>query len=190
MSTQSAADWPIFMRHWLRHPIGIGALLPSGARVARAMARQVQLDRPGKVLELGAGTGGLSRGLIEAGCPADRLILLESEPELAAYLGNHVAGPRVLLGDALRIDAILDDMGVTELATVVSSLPIKWFPPVDQRAVVMPCLKRLGPGGSFIQLTNGIVSPIRFRAMGINGERVDDIWRHFLPVQLWRYWLY
>lgn len=180
---------PIFMRHWLRHPIGMGALLPSSPRVADVLARQMQLDRDGPILELGAGTGTITGGLIAGGCPAERLVLVESEPQLVAHLREHYPETRTIGGDARQIDALLDGAGIGTLATVISTLPIKWFPLDDQRAVVMPCLRRLGPGGHFIQITNAPTPPIDARRLRINAARVDAVWLHFLPVQVWRFWL-
>jgi phosphatidylethanolamine/phosphatidyl-N-methylethanolamine N-methyltransferase len=179
----------IFVRHWLRDPIGMGALLPSGPRVGAVLARQMQLGRAGPVVELGAGTGTITEGLIGGGCPAERLILVESEPQLTGHLSQHYPAARVIASDARRIDALLSEVGVAQLATAISSLPIKWFSLEDQRAVVMPCLKRLGPGGYFVQITNAPTSPIDARRLRINAERVDAVWLHFLPVQVWRYWL-
>jgi phosphatidylethanolamine/phosphatidyl-N-methylethanolamine N-methyltransferase len=54
--------------------------------VGDALGRMLDLHRPGAVLELGAGTGSLTRGLLRAGCPPERLIVLEREPPLAALL--------------------------------------------------------------------------------------------------------
>ena len=177
------------MRHWLRDPIGIGALLPSTSGVARALAAQLQLGRSGPILELGVGTGTVTSGLIAGGCAPERLILVESKPELVNHLSAHYPGARVICGDATKIDELLGELGVTQLATVISTLPIKWFNLEQQRATVMPCLKRLGPGGYFIQITNAPTSPIDHRRLRINAARVDAVWFHFLPVQVWRYWL-
>jgi phosphatidylethanolamine/phosphatidyl-N-methylethanolamine N-methyltransferase len=182
-----AGDREIFFRHWLRNPLGIGAALPSGAKVARGMARELRLDDAGAVLELGGGTGGLTRGLIAAGCPVDRLIVIEREPGLARFLERRFAGLRVICGDACDAEALLAAAGVERLATVVSSLPIKWFPRAAQRAVLDACFARLGPEGAFVQLTNALASPIPAAELGLAGEEVMRIWAHFLPVQIWRY---
>lgn len=167
----------------------MGALLPSGPRVAAVLARQMALERAGPVLELGAGTGTITRGLIAGGCSPDRLVLVESEAQLAAHLREHYPATRVIGGDARKIDALLDQASIGQLATVISTLPIKWFPLEEQRSVVMPCLKQLGPGGHFIQITNAPSPPIDARRLRINAARVDSVWLHFLPVQVWRFWL-
>ncbi len=182
-----AGDRGVFFRHWLRNPLGIGALLPSGAKVARGMARELRLDQPGTILELGGGTGGVTRGILGAGCPIERLVVVEREPALARYLERRFAGLRVICGDACEAESLLAAAGVERLTPVVSSLPIKWFPRAAQRAVLDACFRRLGPEGSFVQLTNALASPIPAAALDLAGEEVMRIWAHFLPVQIWRY---
>jgi phosphatidylethanolamine/phosphatidyl-N-methylethanolamine N-methyltransferase len=139
------------------------------------------------VLELGGGTGGVTRGLIDAGCPIERLAVIEREPDLARYLERRFQGLHVICGDACDSAALLADAGVERLAAVVSSLPIKWFPRRAQRAVLEGCFARLGPDGSFIQLTNALASPLPAAELDLEGEEVLRIWAHFLPVQIWRY---
>lgn len=179
-------DRQIFFRHWLRDPLGIGAALPSGSKVAQAMAREIALDRPGAVLELGGGTGGVTRGLLAAGCPAGRLVVIEREPELANYLERRFPGVHVICGDACDTGRLLAGAGIDRLATVISSLPIKWFPREAQRAILDACFSRLG-GGAVIQLTNALASPVPAQELGLEGREVTRIWAHFLPTQIWRY---
>jgi phosphatidylethanolamine/phosphatidyl-N-methylethanolamine N-methyltransferase len=182
-----AGDRRIFFRHWLRNPLGIGAVLPSGNRVARAMARELALERPGAVLELGGGTGSLTRGLIAAACPVERLVVIEREPDLARYLEQSLPGLRVVCGDARDTARLLAAARIDRLATVVSSLPIKWFPLDAQRAILDACFAALGPDGALVQLTNALASPIPAASFGLASEEVARVWMHFLPVQIWRY---
>jgi phosphatidylethanolamine/phosphatidyl-N-methylethanolamine N-methyltransferase len=151
------------------------------------MARELALDRPGAVLELGGGTGSLTRGLIAAGCPAERLVVIEREPDLARHLQQRLAGVRVICGDAGDTERLLAGAGIERLATVVSSLPIKWFPRAQQRAVLDASFAALGEDGSFVQLTNALASPIPADELGLIGAEVARIWLHILPVQIWRY---
>jgi len=181
------ADGALFFRHWLRHPLAIGAILPSSDAVVRAMAKGVPFARPGAILELGGGTGVVTRGLLEAGCPPERLIVVEREPALAEVLRRRFAEVRVIEGDACAIGTLLAGLGVRQLAAVISSLPIKWFPLENQRAVVEPCFELLGEGGMFLQLTNALVSPLAMRSLGLRGTEVARVWSQFPPVQIWRY---
>ena len=180
------ADASVFFALWLQKPLRIAAANPSGARLADAVARCIDLARPGPVLELGAGTGSLTRGIIRAGCPSERIIALEREPPLVAVLRREFPAMTVIEGDATRIGEYLAAR-VERLAAVVSSLPIKWFSAKEQYAVVRPCLDLLGSGGRFLQVTNAFCSPLAMDRLGIAGQEVDRVWLNLLPTQIWSY---
>ena len=181
-----ALDGITFLARWLRHPLAIGAALPSGRSIGRAVARRVQLERPGMVLELGGGTGSLTRAMLAAGCPADRLVVVEREPQLAGILERRFPGVRILQGDACELRLLLERQGIGQLATVVSSVPIKWFSRSDQNAVLQQSFDLLGPGGHVLQLTNAMTSPVPLD-LGFDGTEVERIWLNFPPIQIWCY---
>ena len=180
------ADACVFFALWLQKPLRIAAANPSGARLADAVARCIDLARPGPVLELGAGTGSLTQGLVRAGCSPERIIALEREPALVAVLRREFPTMTVIADDAVRIGEYLAG-NVERLAGVVSSLPIKWFPPATQYAVVKPCLDLLGPGGPSLQLTNAFSAPLPVHRLGIAGQQVCRVWLNLLPAQIWAY---
>lgn len=182
-----AAEAGLFLGLWLRKPLQIAAICPSSDHLADAFAGLVDLRRPGAVLELGAGTGSLTRGLLRAGCPPERLVVLEREPPLAALLRHDFPDIDVIEGDATRIAEYLARRGIAELAGVVSSLPIKWFPIAAQRTIVLGCLRRLGPGGRFLQVTNAFGSPVAIEALEIEGREARRVWRNLPPAQIWAY---
>lgn len=177
----------IFFRTWLRHPKQLSAVLPSGPLVARAVGEAVELARPGMVLELGGGSGSLTRGILAAGCPADRLLVVEREPVLAEVIRRRFPALEVVEGDAGDCDSLLRERGIERLASVVSSLPMRWFPEELQRRILLPCLERLGEGGSVLQITNRLSSPVKPVLPGLEGERIASVWLNFLPMHLWRY---
>ena len=89
-------------------------------------------------------------------------------------------------GDAARIGQYLAGH-VERLSTVVWSLPIKWLSLEAQRALVESCLKLLGPGGRFLQVTNAFSPPLPMDPLGICGREASRVWRNLLPVQIWSY---
>jgi phosphatidylethanolamine/phosphatidyl-N-methylethanolamine N-methyltransferase len=182
-----SGDAALFFGLWLQKPLQIAAITPSSARLASVMAELVDFTRPGSVLELGAGTGSLTRGLLRAGCPAERLIALEREPTLAATLRRSFPGIATITGDATALADHFVENGVEQLCAVVSSLPIKWFSVKAQREVLEPCLTRLGSGGRFLQMTNAFSSPVAIGALGVSGARVAHVWRNLPPAQIWAY---
>ena len=180
------ADAGVFFALWLQKPLRIAAAKPSCARLADAVAHCIDLTRPGPVLELGAGTGSLTRGLVRAGCRPERIVALESEPALVAVLRRAFPAVTVIQGDARRIGDYFAG-SVERFAAVVSSLPIKWFSVEAQYAVVKPCLGLLGPGGHLFQLTNAFASPLAIDRLGIDGHEIARVWLNLLSTQIWAY---
>ena len=62
-------DLALFLSRWIRAPLRIGALAPSSKHLGREMARAIDVRKPDPVIELGGGTGRITRALLEAGRP-------------------------------------------------------------------------------------------------------------------------
>jgi phosphatidylethanolamine/phosphatidyl-N-methylethanolamine N-methyltransferase len=89
-----------FIRSWLEKPLATGAVTPSGRVLAKAMARYVDPDIPGPVIELGPGTGPVTEALLEQGVAEERLVLVEFNPTFCQLLHARFPKASVMQGDA------------------------------------------------------------------------------------------
>jgi phosphatidylethanolamine/phosphatidyl-N-methylethanolamine N-methyltransferase len=154
------ADAGRFLGNWARRPLLTGAVSPSGRALARAMAGLVDLELPGAVVELGPGTGPVTRALLER-VPADRLVSIEFNPDFCKLLRERHPDVRIVEGDAYGIRETLGQAGVgAPLAAVVSSLPLFTSPLEDRKRLIHAALDMLSPGGVFIQFSYALVPAI------------------------------
>ena len=79
MDTSSA-----FVRAWVRSPRSVGMVCPSGMPLARSMAAFAPRKGDGLVVELGAGTGTVTRQLLDAGIAPRRLVVVEQSPVMVS----------------------------------------------------------------------------------------------------------
>ncbi|MBY0324905.1 MAG: phospholipid methyltransferase [Reyranella sp.] len=193
MPSVEPAGTALFLKRWLRRPFSTGAVVPSGRLLAEAMAattRAVIAGRPGHVIELGAGTGGVTKALLAAGIAAERLVLVERDPEFATFLRRHFDGPRIVEGDAARLPRLLADHGIAPIAAVVSSLPLLSLPTEVVNGIVAGAFETLPRGAAFVQFTYGPKPPIpralrdRLHLDGAHGKR---IWRNVPPAVVWTF---
>ena len=98
-------DEVAFIRHWIDKPLSMGAVTPSGKMLARAMARCVDPDTSGPVIELGSGTGAVTKALVARGVDPSRLVLVEFNPSFCRLLRTRYPEATVIQGDAYRIAA-------------------------------------------------------------------------------------
>ena len=75
-----------FIRSWFERPLSTGAVTPSGKILARTMARYVDPQSTGPVVELGPGTGPVTEALVAVGVDPSRLVLVESNPAFCRIL--------------------------------------------------------------------------------------------------------
>jgi phosphatidylethanolamine/phosphatidyl-N-methylethanolamine N-methyltransferase len=193
MPSVESAGTALFLKRWLRRPLAMGAVMPSGRLLAAAMAKATKAaleGRPGHVVELGAGTGEVTKALLAAGIAPERLALIERDPELAIFLRRHFPGPRIIEGDASRLPRLLADHDVSSVAAVVSSLPLLSLPAGIVNGIVGGVFEALPRGGALVQFTYGPTPPVpralreRLQLDGVHGKR---IWRNVPPAVVWTF---
>lgn len=180
----------VFFSALVREPRRVGAIGPSGPNLGRVMAREVDLSRPGIVVELGGGTGSITRALLLNGVSDDRLLVVEREPDLHSHLCEKFPSVRVVRGDALNLGGILEDQGLSGVNAVVSGLPLLNFPESMRIAFLQQAFSQMDEDGVFIQFTYGVTCPIpkkRLQAAGFQARPVSVVWRNFPPATVWRF---
>lgn len=182
---QALADHLLFLRVWARSPLATAAQAPSGAALASEMAAAVEPQRPGLILELGAGTGAFTRALLARGVAEERLVLVEPEPRFAALLRGRYPRARIIQTDARRVPALLAKEG-ERLAATISGLPLLQWPAPERLRLVLRCL-HLSGGGGFVQFTYMPGSPVPFAGRGLRARVTRTIWRNLWPARVWTY---
>jgi len=181
-----------FVRGWSRDPFAVGLPFASSCWTARRLA-QAALDAAipdsGPVLELGAGTGPVTRALIEAGCPVDRIIAVERDAELCRTLERRFRHLRVLHGNALKVDEVLARAQIPSVCVVISGLPMRAVAPAAAADYYAGAFQLMPSGGAIIQYTYGLRSPVNAdqAVLKLDATFVGREWRNVPPMGIWRY---
>lgn len=178
-----------FLRAWLRDPRGIGAVTPSGAALARLMTAHVsQLDGP--VIELGPGTGALTRALLARGVLPHRLALIEADPHFADALTKRYPKATILRMDAAQLGNTESLFGEERACAVVSGLPLLSMPASQVAAIVQGVFERqLRHDGMFYQFTYGPRCPLPvalLNQLNLQAQRVGGALFNLPPAAVYR----
>src|SRR5579872_1196110 len=146
----------IFLRGLLANPVGVGAIAPSGVALARAVAAQVDPAAEGPVLELGPGTGSMTRELIARGIAPDRIVAIEWDANFARTIAADLPGVTVIQGDAFDLDGTLPKRGYNRFAAIISGIPLLNHPAPRRAQLVDAAFRRLPPGAPMIQFSYGL----------------------------------
>jgi phospholipid N-methyltransferase len=145
-----------FIKSWLQNPLATGAVAPSGRPLARLMANGLGTGH--RVLELGAGTGTLTRAILDAGVRPEDLVVVEQNTEFVAILERRFPDCSIVAADAMALVDTLDASRPFDF--VISGLPLLLFNPEQKQRLLEQVFAVLGPNGCLHQFTYGGRCPV------------------------------
>jgi phosphatidylethanolamine/phosphatidyl-N-methylethanolamine N-methyltransferase len=176
-----------FIRSWIERPLTVGAVTPSGKILARTMARYVDPDSDGPVVELGPGTGPVTEALVKAGVAPSRLVLVEFNPTFCRLLRTRYPDATLVQGDAYSMRRLLETLLLQPAAAVVSGLPLVTKPIKMRLRLIRDAFDLMLPGAPFVQFTYSVASPLPRRLGGYSVEASERIWLNLPPARVWVY---
>jgi phosphatidylethanolamine/phosphatidyl-N-methylethanolamine N-methyltransferase len=182
----SVARPALFFRRWLANPLQMGSVVPSSPALCARIVRQTRRAPDEAVLELGAGTGVISRALLASGVPADRLFVVEIASAMAAHLRRALPGVEVIEGDARRLAELVPTDWHGRIGTVICGIPLVLLPLAEQRRVIT-AMQAVAPGRGFLHFSYCATSPISTRKHRLAARREAWTPLNFPPASVWRY---
>jgi phosphatidylethanolamine/phosphatidyl-N-methylethanolamine N-methyltransferase len=177
-----------FIRSWLEKPLAIGAVTPSGRVLARTMARYVDTEIPGPIIELGPGTGPVTEALLARGVPQKRLVLVEFNPGFCRILRSRFPEATVVQGDAYSLRRTLGEVLEEPAAAIVSGLPLLNKPMRTRIRLINEAFGLMHENAPFVQFTYSMAAPPIPKGLSrIAAEASERIWMNLPPARVWSY---
>ena len=176
-----------FFAAWLANPRRVGAIVPSSAALAHAVTADLT-PASAPVIELGPGTGVVTRAIIARGVAENRLALVECEDDFADRLQQAFPGASVLRMDATRLKHVRL-FGGRRAGAVVSGIPLLLMPDASLVALLEGAFAQMRPDGAFYQFTYGREAPVRrsiLERLGLEATRIGGTWANIPPAAVYR----
>jgi phospholipid N-methyltransferase len=131
----------------------VASVAPSSRYLVRAMLRPLPLEKARVVVELGCGTGVMTRALLKQLPPDAKLLAFEINPRFTRYLRLTVPDPRLVLIDnsAETVRQELQQRGFEQADAVLSSLGLAFMPEQERDAFLGDLGSLLSDKGVFTQ---------------------------------------
>lgn len=176
-----------FFKGWIDGPKTVGAIVPTSPVTSRRMASVIDLGSGLPVLELGPGTGAVTRAILQRGLAPEKLVSVEYSADFFSALVEAYPGVRFVRGDAFDLDGVLGDGGATRFDCVISAIPLLNFPMQARVALIERLLDRVPSGRPVVQISYGPVSPVSAKRASFAVEPLDWVMRNIPPARLWLY---
>jgi phospholipid N-methyltransferase len=166
------------LRKFAKHGTSIASFVPSSRFLARSTCKGIDYDRARCIVELGAGTGPITKELVARARSHTRLVVVELDPDFCKRLRAKFPGVDIVEGDACQLGRLLADRGIRQVDHVISGLPLPSFPARLRDGVLASVSGSLAPTGTFRQLSvmpwvyrglyRGYFEDVRFRLVPWN----------------------
>ena len=176
-----------FFKGWIDKPKAVGSIVPTSSITARKMASVVNPKSGLPVLEVGPGTGVITRAILALGVKPENLYAVEYSTDFVRHLRQLYPGVNVIEGDAFNLDATLGNKSGLKFDSVISGVPLLNFPVTQRIAYIESLLDRIPTGRPVVQLTYGPLSPIPPGRGDYTVEHFHFVIRNIPPTQLWIY---
>jgi phosphatidylethanolamine/phosphatidyl-N-methylethanolamine N-methyltransferase len=147
--TEPGGDRVTFLREFLRNPLMVAAITPSGQLLADVVTATVPGTGAPLVVELGPGTGAFTAAIQRRLAGRGRHLAIEINARFAERLTARYAGLEVAVADARGLGDILAERGHHQADVIVSGLPWAAFAPDRQDDLLDAVVASLAPQGAF-----------------------------------------
>jgi phosphatidylethanolamine/phosphatidyl-N-methylethanolamine N-methyltransferase len=138
-----------FLRRFLDNPRTVGSLVPSSEHLADAMVGDLQVPSDRSVVELGPGTGAITRPLLARLKDSDQYVGIECDPAFVRLLGQRFPEADVRHDSAERMERLLRDGAIAPPRYIVSGMPFAALPLLQQYRVIRALRRVLPPDAEF-----------------------------------------
>lgn len=181
-------------RRFLRHPGRVGALWPSSPSLCRMMVSRIGVEEADLVVELGPGTGVITREIIRMLPEKGKLVAVELDEMLCIQLHRNFPDVEILHDSASRLVEILAERSLPRANAIISGLPWAVFPESLQREILDAVAGSLAPDGWFTTFAylQGLMLPAGMRFRRLLNETFGEVltssvvWRNLPPAFVYR----
>jgi phosphatidylethanolamine/phosphatidyl-N-methylethanolamine N-methyltransferase len=146
------SDCLLFLGQFIRHPKRVGVPTQSPRSIAETVREELRARGARRVIELGAGLGMLTSGILEAIPPQEKLLCLEREPAFCRRLASRFDGRVKLVNvNALELPGIMAGTQWHQPDAIVCSVPLVGDFAAELCGMIAQVLP---PEGLYLQVSN------------------------------------
>jgi len=117
-----------FLQAFLKNPFKVGAITPSSPELAQKMVEEIFPNKKNIVLELGVGTGAITKVLQEVVSDKESYLGIEIDKTLVRSLKKNYASLRFVCGNACDVFALHQKSKLGKVGYIICCLPFVSLP--------------------------------------------------------------
>lgn len=151
----------VFIQQFFKHPLQIGSIIPSSRFLERRIVAAAGIALANVVIELGPGTGGLTRAILSAMPQHAKLLSIEINSHFHALVSSFEDDRLIAhLGSAYKLNEIISIYNLEAPNAVVSGIPFSTMSRSEGFHILKVISSILAPNGRFVtyQVSNRVAT--------------------------------
>ncbi len=181
-----SAENKLFFRRFLKNPRQLGTVAPITKRFSDTVAKTTAPQHNQIVVEVGAGTGRLTRSLLNSGVQPKNLYAIELDKDLCDFMKKTIPQINIIHGDAKNVSSLLPQEIVENVDVVYSVIPLMYLEKNLREEIVNACFDVMKLNAAFYQVTYSCISPLKNSDL-FTGTRIKSHWMNIPPGFVWSY---
>lgn len=158
-----------FLQAFLKSPLKTGSITPSSSELAQAMAEGLEPHSENIIIELGVGTGSLTKALQELVKDDKSYLGVEINSKFVRALRREFPNLKFVCGDATRLSELHKQSGLGKVGCIISGIPFVSLPNEVGEAILTEVCKFMDAGNCMFrtfQYAHGYYMPsaVKLRA--------------------------
>lgn len=117
-----------FLQAFVKNPLKVGAIAPSSTDLARKMLNGIKPNENNIVLELGVGTGAITKHLKNILPNKDSYLGIELDADLVRHLRKNYPKLNITCGNAIEAGEVHKRSGLGKVGAIICCLPFVTMP--------------------------------------------------------------
>lgn len=117
-----------FLQAFLKNPLKVGSIAPSSPELAQKMCDEIRPDEENVVLELGVGTGAITKFLREVVPNRESYFGIELDKDLVKSLKRNYPELKIVRGNACETYSLYQKNGFGKVGYIICCLPFVSMP--------------------------------------------------------------
>jgi len=176
-----------FFNGFLNHPQQVGSVIPSSHFLKQRIIAMADVASAHSIVELGPGTGGTTRAILNAMQADARLLAIEINPNFLPLL-NQIQDSRLSIhnGNACDLTETILAYQLDPPDIVVSGIPFSTMPPEFGQAIIDSISQALAVGGRFVayQFRDRVET---LGQLVFGPAQVEFVFRNIPPLRIYRW---
>jgi len=126
-----------------------GAICPSSSGLGKMLCDEIELEKAKVVVELGPGTGAITKFIVERIAPDARFFSVELNKNVVSTFRKNFPKLKIYNDSASNLPNILKSEGIANADVIISGLPWAAFPDDLQEELLSAICEALPPNGMF-----------------------------------------